>query len=188
MSATTSTPVRGKSSSAARRSGPRLVPRPAPAPSIALVVAVQHLVGDCATLATGYGICARRAREADVADVAASLSTLHRAIADELAAFLATARASVPRTKSTCSERLRWEWLASTGLLVDGAPERPVLADCARIERAAEDHVVALRDEASRLALLELRQLATILQRARAASLRLDHARTEDSSTVFTYG
>ena len=154
--------------------------------SPALVVALEHLVADCSRLATGYGMCARRGRDPDVMDVAGSLSTLHRAVADELAAFLAASGASMPRTKSTCSERLRWEWLASTGRLMNGAPEHPLLAECARIERAAEGHVVALRDEASNLDLPELRQLVTLLQRARAASLRLER-RAPDSPRVFTF-
>lgn len=186
MSATTSMQSTGKGG-ATRRAVSRPGSGRSAVPSTALLVAVNHLVAGCSALATGYGICARRARDVDVADVVASLSTLHRAVADELAAFLADSGASVPRAKSTCSERLRWEWLASTGLLVNGAPEQPLLADCARIERASEEHVVALRDQAFRLDLVELRQLVTLLQRARAASLRLER-RTADSATEFTYG
>jgi hypothetical protein len=154
-------------------------------PSDALVTALQQLASSGARLALGYGIAAKRARDPLAADVGASLATLHRAVADELAAVLASFGMSVPRTKPTCSERLRWEWLASTGLLMNGRPERPVLDECARIERAAEDHVVMLRDEAEALGLTQLRQLVTLLQRARAASLRLEARALDPSSAVF---
>lgn len=152
-----------------------------------LIASIQHLTVDCSRLAAGYGMCARRASDPDVADLAGSLSTLHRAVAHELAAFLAAAGAGVPRTKSTCSEHLRWEWLASTGRLMNGAPERPLLAECARIERGDEDHVLSLRDEASNFELPQLRQLVMLLHRARAASLRLED-RDRSSSTAFTFG
>lgn len=127
----------------------------------------------CSKLAGGYGICARRARDGHVADVGGSLSTLHRAVAEELAAFLVASGAGVPRTKPTCSERLRWEWLASTGRLMGGAPEKPVLAECARLESAVEHHAAVVRDAAPVPAGVDLRQIVTLLQRARAASLRL---------------
>lgn len=156
-------------------------------PSDALVTALQQLASAGARLALGYGIAAKRARDPLAADVGASLATLHRAVADELAAVLASFGMSVPRTKPTCSERLRWEWLASTGLLMNGRPELPVLDECARIERAAEEHVVLLRDEASALGVMQLRQLVTLLQRARAASLRLE-ARAIDSSRALAIG
>ena len=134
---------------------------------------LQQLVIGCAQLATGYELCARRAREIRVADVGGSLSTLYRAVTHELAAFLVTSGASVPRTKPTCSERLRWEWLASTGRLIDGAPERQVLIECARIENAVAPYVAALGDRAVMLDLEGLRQVVTLLERAHAASARL---------------
>jgi len=92
-----------------------------------------------------------------------------------------------PSEQATCSERLRWEWLASTGLLTNGRAELAVLDECTRIERLAEDHVIMLNAEASALGILELRQLVTRLQSARAASLRLQ-ARAMDSSAPVTVG
>jgi len=174
-------------------SAPALVP----VVSAALAASVQGLVVACARLATGYELCARRARELHVADVAGSLSTLHRAVTDELASFLAASGASVPRTKPTCSERLRWEWLASTGRLVDGAPERQVLIECARIEEGVAALVVALREHADHtdhaverdldLDLDGLRQVVTLLDRARAASVRL-RGRARDSAATCATG
>ena len=163
------------------RSAPRSVP------SAALVNALQQLATSGARLALGYAITATRARDPRAADVGASLATLHRAVAEELAAVLVSLGMSVPRTKPTCSERLRWEWLASTGLLTNGRAELAVLDECTRIERLAEDHVIMLNAEASALGILELRQLVTRLQSARAASLRLQ-ARAMDSSAPLTVG
>ena len=92
-----------------------------------------------------------------------------------------------PSEQATCSERLRGEWLASTGLLTSGRAELAVLDECTRIERLAEDHVIMLSTEASALGVLELRQLVTRLQSARAASLRLQ-ARAMNSSALVTVG
>ena len=172
---------------------PALASAPAPAPALALASSLQPLVVACARLATGYDLCARRARDIRVADVAGSLSTLYRAVTDELAAFLAAFGASVPRTKSTCSERLRWEWLASTGRLMDGSPERQVVLECLRIEDGVAAHVVALCDRLRRLDadpdldLEPLRQIATLLERARAASVRLG-GRARTPAAAFATG
>jgi hypothetical protein len=176
-----------KRTSAAGHSGQRAMPRAvaSAAPSPALVGALTQLATSGARLALGYGIAAKRARDPRAADVGASLATLHRAVADELAAVLGSFGLSVPRTKPTCSERLRWEWLASTGRLTNGRAELAVLDECARIERLAEDHVVMLSREATASGVVELRQLATLLQRARAASLRLE-ARAFDSPSAIT--
>ena len=75
----------------------------------------------------------------------------------------------------------------STGLLTSGRAELAVLDECTRIERLAEDHVIMLSTEASALGVLELRQLVTRLQSARAASLRLQ-ARAMNSSALVTVG
>jgi hypothetical protein len=155
-------------------------------PSTALVAALQQLTVLGARLAAGYGIAAKRARDLHVADVGASLSTLHHAVAEELAGVLSSFEMRVPRTKPTCSERLRWEWLASTGRLMSGAPELQVLEECRRIEHEAEEHVVALRDEASAHDLVELSQVVALLQRARAASLRLE-PRASNSSIALAF-
>jgi len=166
---------------------PVLAPAPAPAPPLALAPALQALVSACARLATGYDLCARRSRDVRVADVSGSLATLYRAVTDELAAFLASSGASVPRTKSTCSERLRWEWLASTGRLMDGSPERQVVLECVRIEDSVAPQVVALCDLVRKLHHEQLRQVATLLERARAASARLS-CRARMSATALATG
>jgi hypothetical protein len=45
------------------------------------------------------------------------------------------------RPRHRTGERLRWEWLASTATVVDGAADEWILAECARILAAAVESV-----------------------------------------------
>ncbi len=89
--------------------------------------------------ALGLSVCARRARARDVAEEAASLAATTLADA-------ARVKDLVPggmRRPST-SERLRWEWLASTASLLDGGAERRLAEEIGR-------HLAIAADVAARL-------------------------------------
>jgi len=81
---------------------------------------------------TGYALCGRRTTDPTVAvavnNAAASASALLDAIVRETAAHGVDA---APRTRM--GDRLRWEWLASTGSVMDGAVEMRILTECARV-------------------------------------------------------
>lgn len=91
------------------------------------------------TAAAGFDVCARRARTNDVATRMAALAAQTKRTADDASAL-------VPggvRRLST-SERLRWEWLASTAALLDGGAE-------SRLCDEANRHVAAAVVAASRV-------------------------------------
>jgi hypothetical protein len=90
------------------------------------------LVSVAASAVIGYDLCARRTRDKTIAvaadNAAASLRSLVQATI-EIARSLQTNAGPRART----GERLRWEWLASTAMVVDGAAEGRLLSECARI-------------------------------------------------------
>lgn len=109
--------------------------------------------------ALGFGVCARREPARARADALAEL-------ADELRAIAIATAAEVPggvRPPST-SERLRWEWLASTAALLDGGAARRLVADAGRALADAEQ-------AASRLADDEDEEAAAIVERIRLAAV-----------------
>lgn len=81
---------------------------------------------------------ARHASDEGLVAECVSLASLHRAVASDLASLLASAGATPPRIIMTCGERLRWEWLASSARLIDGAAESRLLVECARIRGEAD--------------------------------------------------
>jgi len=91
--------------------------------------------------AVGLEIGGRRAQTRDMSERMTRLAGDIRALADGLGT-------SSVRRPST-SERLRWEWLASTSTVLDGAPERRIADEAVRtLEAALED---ADEDLASKL-------------------------------------
>lgn len=92
---------------------------------------------DAASL--GLAACARRARSPEVAEKTAALGESMKIVA-------ARARELVPggMRRASTSERLRWEWLASTASLLDGGPERRLAAE-------VERHLAIAADVAARL-------------------------------------
>lgn len=97
--------------------------------------------------ANGFEVCGKRARTKDVALRMASLATDARALAGAIGAC-------VPGgvRKPSTSERLRWEWLASTAALLDGGAE-------GRVADEANRHLTAASTAAARVDDDELRDL-----------------------------
>jgi len=106
--------------------------------------AITRLAITSSNLAVGYAVTARHAADEGLVAECVSLASLHRAVASELASLLASAGAPPPRIITTCGERLRWEWLASSARLIDGASESRLLAECARIRGEADDAAAEL--------------------------------------------
>jgi hypothetical protein len=86
----------------------------------------------CAAAAAGFELCARRTRDATIGVAAASAAGVVRALSASIVTG-AEARHIDARPRPRTCDRLRWEWLFSTGTVVDGHPERRLLAECARI-------------------------------------------------------
>lgn len=86
----------------------------------------------CNAAIAGFEVCARRSRDARTAVAACNASEALRAL--YASAIVAAADRGIdahPR-KRTC-DRLRWEWLASTAMVVDGSSDMRLLSECARI-------------------------------------------------------
>jgi hypothetical protein len=116
-------------------------------------------------LALGYAVTARHAHDEHLAAECTALADLHRMVARDLATLVALSGARPPRVTSTCGERLRWEWLASSARLIDGTAEGRLLAECARIQRETDDAVAVVERSAA------LMQMPTALRE------RLAHGR-----------
>jgi hypothetical protein len=101
------------------------------------------------------------------------LADAYRSLAAHIAGLALSLGNVPPRTRSTCRERLRWEWLASSARLLDGAPERRLLAECAVSERDADRAASGLRTDAAVELHPAMRQIHATLGRARNASVRL---------------
>ena len=138
--------------------------------------AITRLAITSSNLAVGYAVTARHASDEGLVAECVSLASLHRAVASELASLLASAGAPPPRIITTCGERLRWEWLASSARLIDGASESRLLAECARIRSEADDAAAEPRALRRRAAL----SAATDPRRApRRAGARAPRGRAE---------
>ena len=91
----------------------------------------------CNAAVGGFDLCARRTQDETIAvaaqNAAAHLRSLFHATIEAAAAKGIDAR---PRAR-TC-DRLRWEWLASTATVLDGAPDRRLLSECARLLAAVD--------------------------------------------------
>jgi hypothetical protein len=154
MPATQSTKVQRKPAKRSipreRVSGVRLreAPSDASVPSSADVARV--IARACHAAASGLDVTARRGGDAGVSAQLVRAAQRTRTAA-EAAAALVPEGVRAP----SMSERLRWEWLASTAALVDGAPERRLVEEAyrrvrdaaeaaARIDGAAMDRVADL--------------------------------------------
>jgi hypothetical protein len=118
-------------------------------------------------------VTARSTRRDTFAEEATWLASLHRSLAEEIAVTVGASGATPPRTKPTCGERLRWEWLASAGRLMDGVPEVRLLAECARIQVEADRPSAALLGDTGARAVPGMRRMLAALQRVQTAAARI---------------
>jgi hypothetical protein len=103
---------------AARRPGFHRRPSSCGLVAVDLAMVSEHarrVASLCASIATGLEVWAKHAK--DDAPAARDLAIEHRDIVEDA---LRIAQASRPGVR-TC-ERMRWEWLLSTGSLIDGTP------------------------------------------------------------------
>ena len=99
--------------------------------------AALSIAAACIAASGGFDLCARRTQDETIAVAAASAAAHLRVLFDAtVAAAAATGIEARPRAR-TC-DRLRWEWLASTATVLDGAPDARLLAECARILDAVD--------------------------------------------------
>src|SRR5579864_4626013 len=91
----------------------------------------RRIAALCSSLATGLEVWARHAGDADAAALASD-------VRDVVEEALRIAEASRPGVR-TC-ERMRWEWLISTGTAIDGAPHARFHDECLRLLAEACDH------------------------------------------------
>lgn len=91
----------------------------------------------------GFDVCARRATEKGVAARMSRLADEARAIAEA-----AAAKVTGGVRKPTTSERMRWEWLASTAALLDGGVEGRIADEANRHLVLAEACAARFDDDA----------------------------------------
>lgn len=131
----------------------------------------ERLASGCAQLAAGFDACARHARDAQISEPARRFVEQIRATAAQAACLRAPDGKRGPRT----SERLRWEWLASTATSIDGAPDARLVAECLRVARSASEDVAALQRALGRDPRRQIAEgIAGAIGRAREALGRLD--------------
>lgn len=124
----------------ARESGVRLVAARASANED--VDELRAIASAAMAAAAGFDVCARRARAEEVGERMAALAEGAKRVAEDAAA-------QVPGgvRKLTTSERMRWEWLASTAALLDGGAEGRVAEEANRHLAIAQGAAAHLSDE-----------------------------------------
>lgn len=127
----------------------------------------------CANLALGYAVTAKHAHDEHVADHAVMLADAYRSLSAHIAGLALSLGSTPPRTKATCGERLRWEWLASSARLLDGAPDERLLAECLRAQQVADAATAELQEDAAVGIHPAMRQIHATLVRSRNAAVRL---------------
>jgi hypothetical protein len=120
---------------------------PAAAPSLdpRVADALRRLASGCAAAAVGFEACAKHAVDDQLRFAVQGLAIDLRTAADRadtLGAAFGVERRRGPRT----CERLRWEWLASSGKLLDGAPDARLLVESERLLDAARGNVGVVAD------------------------------------------
>lgn len=141
---------------------------------------VMRLAAASEASAVGLGVLS-------LTSVGSPVGQLTSDLAEELRGVVSTARFVgsalglrdvAPVRRATC-ERLRWEWVASTGLLLDGDPRGRLAAECASaLDRAAAVscrfvELVAISNAAG-----YLHATAHLERRILSARARLEEART----------
>lgn len=136
--------------------------------------AARAISSACNGAAVGFDLCAVRTQDQTIAvaakSAAAFLRSLQSATVASVAPFGIDAR---PRVRT--ADRLRWEWLASTATVLDGAPDGRLAGECARILSEVDVSVASGLScfESSqivggfRAALLEAHSIASAIDRFR---------------------
>lgn len=133
----------------------------APSPT----AAEKAIAAACSSAAEGFALCASRTRDEVIAVAARSASEVVRAIAAQIPPGV---------HKKRMGDRLRWEWLVSTAIIVDGSPDARLLAECAKVMSSALAHVDAVNAELGarfRVASAEAYSLSAAVQTRRAPSV-----------------
>lgn len=139
------------------------------------------------TSIVGLGVLARCAPDSAEGRLAADL-------AEELRGVFSTARfvgnalgiAESPTARRSTCERLRWEWVASTGALLDGDPRRRLAAECgsALARAAAASSRMATLVAAAESAAPYVHATAHLERRVRSAQARLEGARADGARAM----
>lgn len=138
---------RTRRSSSRRREIDRALPSRAKDSKHESAEAARGLSSSCACAAIGLDACAKHTSDARVAQIASAAARAARALADDARALAAPGdRARAPRM----SERLRWEWIASSSKVLDGSADARLLDESARLLASARAHVSELRAALSR--------------------------------------
>jgi hypothetical protein len=93
----------------------------------------RRIASLAASLATGASVWAKHASDVAIASEARAIADEQRVAAEEARAVAAASRPGV----RTC-ERLRWEWLLSTAVLLDGGAGPRLRTECLRLIDEAE--------------------------------------------------
>lgn len=137
---------------------------------------VRRMASACHSVTAGFHVCAKYTKNPVLAEMARSMAFEQGVLADEVARLAATLGAqSIP--KGHTSDRLRWEWLASTATVLDGTSDVRLLAECVRMMREACD-AARMLERSTTLAARELRDdvrsLRVLVDRACVTATRLD--------------
>jgi len=143
---------------------------------------VNRLATTCASLAHGFAVLSRNLGDPRSVERSLAIASVHAELAEMVGSVAAIMGFVTPRTKSTCGERLRWEWLASSARLTDGASDKRLLDECARLQQDAAILAVAMDSAAPPTAATAatgttakraLRQIRAALGRTRIAATKL---------------
>jgi hypothetical protein len=137
------------------------------------VAAYTTMTAAFSTAAIGFELLSRRTRDASVAVAVESAAHHLRSLLD-VAVTAAAHRGIDARPRARTKDRLRWEWLASTAVVVDGESDRRLLSECARILGEAVHSVEKEREDGAPRVDLE-DALDTRLRLASAEAFSLAH-------------
>jgi hypothetical protein len=104
---------------------------------------LRKIVSAAQAASIGFDVCARRASTKEISQRMRWLASEARAIAES-----AATRVPGGVRGPTTSERMRWEWLASTAALLDGGAEGRLADEAKRHVAIAEERAAKLDDDA----------------------------------------
>jgi hypothetical protein len=132
--------------------------------------AALAIASACSAAAVGFDLCAVRTPDDMIAVAAKSAAAFLRSLLDATVAAADSAGIDA-RPRARTGDRLRWEWLASTATILDGAPDGRLVSECARILSEVDSvAAIGLEDGIAarfRLALAEAHSLASAIDQLR---------------------